>query len=344
MEIDDLEAMNINIRNLEGQVDNPEVQKRDPLLWQTILMLKAQVQKLNNAADVDKRKRELSEDRGRKRARTSAFAESGKRLRSRSRRRNPLVSRDESPEIIKDVRVDSFPDLVEQYSIEESGGGKGQTLLVAEELDGQANDSRKEHKRLIRVKHRALLQMARAVDSDMMLQDKPRKDQWASYSMRPSKIEEVEQQVPFVQNFMPEYLVTDIKKTGDLVYKVARDFETKIPIHMEDQPREKKVFTSSFEPADAALYPQVGLSEDTTRELVQGLGLTVWKKPNTVTIKEGILQDMAARARTSSHGTAMIEQLLRVIKVIGGQVKEEYESDSVEWLRAHITADADRCG
>jgi hypothetical protein len=111
------------------------------------------------------------------------------------------------------------------------------------------------------------------------------------------------------------------------------------PIKKSSFPTDQRIFTTSFLPADDKLFPQTRLSDESTRDLSAAIG-TKWTRPSTVSVKEEALQDFTARGRIAIQGTAMVEQLLRVVKVLAVQQKAECSSGSVGSNRCQVTCDS----
>ena len=234
--------------------------------------------------------------------------------------------------------MDKFKELVAQYQVSETGS----SLLVNEPLEQHASEGRKQERKALKIKHRALLQLAAAVDPSLILEDKESGESWSRPAHRPSRLEtHTEEELGFSRHFLPNYLLTDIAKTEELAFKVDRLSGFRTPISFYEQPKERPVYTSSFEPADNARFPQSRLSDQSTKRLAEKVGLTSWtpKSSGECRMPEKVVQDIAVRARTSSHGTALIEHLLRIIKVFTLDSRESSEKGSAAWTRAQMCSD-----
>jgi hypothetical protein len=121
--------------------------------------------------------------------------------------------------------------------------------------------------------------------------------------------------------------------------------DRRTPLDFKEFLKDEKVFSSSWLPADDKLFPQCHLSEESTTNLLKGVGRSDFKKPTEVEVTETQLQEFAARGRSSVQAVAMVQQLLCAMKVLALQQKKATKTESVGRKRVTLQCDMlDRVG
>ena len=98
--------------------------------------------------------------------------------------------------------------------------------------------------------------------------------------------------------------------------------DKRTPLKFTEFPKDDKVYASSWQPADDKLFPQCHLSDESTVKLWKDIGKSDFSKPGDITCTEAQVQDFAARGRSNVQAVAMVQQLLRVVKVLALQHKK----------------------
>ena len=252
------------------------------------------------------------------------------------RTRCPLCPRAEGEaEDILDIKIiqvappkwTEVRELLEKYQEIKVQECPESTAQVAEDVEGNASSDMREEKRKHRPRHRCLLFTCVAVDPNLMVLE-----EWEAGStaaLRPSSVGAISDHMPpLARHYLPEYTVLDIWNTGERAFVTDKKSGSTAPIKLSIFPTDQRIYTTSFQPADDKLFPQSRQSDKSTRDLSAALG-SKWTKPPTVSVKEEVLQDFTAWGRTTVQGTAMVEQLLWVVKVLAVQQKSQYQSGSI---------------
>jgi hypothetical protein len=291
----------------------------------------------------DSRGRQLSRDRecrrcrpsGSRKSRSTSITSRHVSVERRKERSKSCHSEDDQKDV--DINNQELMDIVENYDRSEYNS----LIFSNEPLPNDASEQKKKERLVLRARHRDMLKLTRAADKSVRLEEKQQEEQWARPSDRPSHLsdEEEEQRKPFLRLYLPKYVNQNITKTGELATKKSSEGKDRVPIELTQIPAKKKIFTSSFEPADAARFPQDRLSSDTARKLADKIGWKKWKKPSILKASEEQIQDWAAHGRTEIHGIAFVEQLLRVIKVLIRKSKDSAPDKSQQKSAAQIIMD-----
>jgi hypothetical protein len=232
-------------------------------------------------------------------------------------------------------------ELLERYQEIKVRDCPESTAQIAEEIEGNATSDKREEKRKLRAKHRCLLTTCAAVDPNLKVLEEQEAASFSTAASRPSSSvgATADPIPPLARHFLPAYTMLDIRNTGERAFVTDKKSGSTTPIKLSSFPTDQRIFTTSFQPADDKLFPQSRLSDESTRDLAAAIG-SKWTKPTSVSVKEDALQDFTARGRVAVQGTAMVEQLLRVVKVLAVQQKAECQSGSVESNRCQITCDS----
>jgi hypothetical protein len=254
------------------------------------------------------------------------------RSRSRSPRVKSVISTVSTPGQLDDS---DFQSLVVNYKIRETGS----IDQANEALAPDATDIKRKERSLLRKKHKAIMMLTKSVDKTLELEDVSRGLTWSKPSDRPVIDDDEDEEEPFIRNFLPQYLSQDIQKTEKAAFKKGTDGQSSVPIGLEALASTKKTYTSSFQPADDATFPQAQLSMDSIRPLLRTLGDKKWSKPKKVLVLESELQNWTAQGRTETHGIAMVEQLLRVVKHMLKKAKAVAKPGSMAWIQSQLGLD-----
>jgi uncharacterized protein YoaH (UPF0181 family) len=277
----------------------------------------------------------------------------GSRRRRRSRRR---PRKDEEPlEAIDIDAVSVQPDwetlsaIIAQYA----GATKGCTssedsVLLAEEISPQQSTEKVEERRKLREKHRMFLFAAQAVDSSLEACEDKVQGTWSSAATRPVSSMEGDGPAvlpPVCRTYLPQTLLQDIRMTGERAFRRDKTSDKRNPLKFTEYPKDDKVYTSSWLPADDKLFPQCHLSDESAGKLLDSVGGKKFVKPTDVTCTEVQVQEFAARGRSSVQAIAMAQQLLRVTKVLAVQHKKNTKSNTPNRDRVTMECDMlDRVG
>jgi hypothetical protein len=210
------------------------------------------------------------------------------------------------------------------------------SALVNEQLESNASSDKIERLRYQRNKHRRLLIACSSVDQNFQVIEMPKDNSWAQQKDMPSydKDQEVEPLPHVCRSYLSRYALKDIRATGKRAWKEDPSTRESAPIKLNDFPKDKKIFTSSFLTADDALFPQTRLSDESARKLCEKVSGKKWTRPKKMEVQEDFVQTLAARGRTS-----MKEQLLRLIKVLIIRQRANLEKDSEEFIATQVIAD-----
>jgi hypothetical protein len=127
--------------------------------------------------------------------------------------------------------------------------------------------------------------------------------------------------------------------TAERAVKRDKVSDRRTPLNFKEFPKDDKVFASSWQPADDKLFPQCYLSEESTVKLFKDIGKTGFSKPDQVECTETQMQDFAARGRSGVQAISMVQQLLRVTKVLALQQKKATKLESAGRKRITLQCD-----
>ena len=103
--------------------------------------------------------------------------------------------------------------------------------------------------------------------------------------------------------------------------------------------------TSSWLPADDKLFPQCHLSDESLTKLLESIGAKKFTRPSEITCTEIQVQEFAARGRSAVQAIGMVQQLLRVTKVLALQHKKGTKTNTPSRDRVTMECDMlDRVG
>jgi hypothetical protein len=196
------------------------------------------------------------------------------------------------------------------------------STCLAEDVGQHQADEKWEERRKLRTKHRLLLFACQAFDPSLEVCEDNVQGTWSSAATRPvSGVEGDSSKIlpPVCRNFLPQSLLQDIRMTAERAVKRDKVTDKKTPLDFKEFPKDEKVFSSSWQPADDKLFPQCHLSDESTIKLLKGVGKADFKKPGEVEVTESQLQEFTARGRSSVQAVAMVQQLLRATKVLALQ-------------------------
>jgi uncharacterized protein YoaH (UPF0181 family) len=171
---------------------------------------------------------------------------------------------------------------------------------------------------------------------------------WSSAATRP--VSSVEGDGPAAlpavcRNFLPQSLLQDIRCTGERSYRRDKTSDKRNPLKFTEYPKDNKVFTSSWLPADDKLFPQCHLSDESSIKLLASVGVKKFTKPAEITCTEVQVQEFAARGRSTVQAIGMVQQLLRVTKVLAVQHKKSTKANTPSRDRVTMECDMlDRVG
>jgi hypothetical protein len=275
----------------------------------------------------------------------------GSRRRRRSRERPRLDNEPREPidDDAKPVEPDwkAIEAVLAAYSSDATKVDQDSTHL-AEEVGQHQADEKWEERRKLRTKHRLLLFACQAFDPSLEVCEDNVQGTWSSAATRPvSGVEGDSSKIlpPVCRNFLPQSLLQDIRMTAERAVRRDKVSDRRTPLDFKEFPKDEKVYSSSWLPADDKLFPQCHLSDESTTKLLKGVGRTDFKKPTEVDVTETQLQDFTARGRSSVQAVAMVQQLLRAAKVLGLQQKKATKPGSVSRKRLTLQCDMlDRVG
>jgi hypothetical protein len=285
--------------------------------------------------------------------RTTSPDSKGSKRRRRSRKRprkdeEPLeaIDRDATP-----VQPDweSLTEVITQYA-EATRGSKSteDSALLAEEVSANQPDEKWTERRKLRERHRMFLFAAQAVDSSLEACEDRVQGTWSSAATRP--VSSVEGEGPTIlpavcRNFLPQSLLQDIRMTGERTFRKDKASDKRTPLKFTEYPKDDKVFTSSWLPADDKLFPQCHLSDESSIKLLDSIGAKKFVRPSEITCTEVQVQDFAARGRSTVQAVGMVQQLLRVTKVLALQHKKSTKANTPGRDRVSMECDMlDRVG
>jgi uncharacterized protein YoaH (UPF0181 family) len=277
----------------------------------------------------------------------------GSRRRRRSRKR---PRKDEDPlEAIDNDAVAVQPDwdaltkIIAQYATATKGCASSEdSTLLAEEISPLQSVDKVDERRRLRNKHRMFLFAAQAVDSSLEACEDKVQGTWSSAATRPVSSVEGEGPAalpPVCRNFLPQTLLQDIRMTGERAFKRDKTSDKRNPLKFTEYPKDDKVYTSSWLPADDKLFPQCHLSDESALKLLDSVGAKKFVKPSEVKCTEVQVQEFAARGRSSVQAIGMVQQLLRVTKVLAVQQKKGTKANTPSRDRVTMQCDMlDRVG
>jgi hypothetical protein len=266
------------------------------------------------------------------------------------RTRSPIRPRaeDEEEDILDIKTIQLAPpqytmvrELLERYQEIKVKDCPESTAQIAEEIEGNATSDKREEKRKLRAKHRCLLSTCAAVDPNLKVLEEQEAASFSTAASRPSSsVGATSDPIPpLARHYFPAYTMLDIRNTCERAFVTDKKSGSTTPIKLSTFPTDQRIYTTSFQPADDKLFPQSRLSDESTRDLAASIGCK-WTKPPSVSVREDAMQDFTARGRIAVQGTAMVEQLLRVVKVLAVQQKAECQSGSVGSNRCQLTCDS----
>ena len=77
--------------------------------------------------------------------------------------------------------------------------------------------------------------------------------------------------------------------TAERAVKRDKVSDRHTPLGFKEFPKDEKVFSSSWQPADDKLFPQCHLSDESTTKLLKGIGRSDFKKPDEVEVTESVI-------------------------------------------------------
>jgi hypothetical protein len=216
------------------------------------------------------------------------------------------------------------------------------SAYLAEEVGQHQADEKWDERRKLRNKHRLLLFACQAVDPSLEVCEDKVHGTWSSAATRPvSGVEGDTSKIlpPVCRNFLPQSLLQDIRMTAERAVKRDKVSDRRTPLGFKEFPKDDKVFASSWQPADDKLFPQCFLSEESTAKLLKDIGKPGFSKPDQVDCTETHMQDFAARGRSGVQAVSMVQQLLRVTKVLALQQKKATKLESAGRKRIILQCD-----
>jgi hypothetical protein len=98
-------------------------------------------------------------------------------------------------------------------------------------------------------------------------------------------------------------------------------------------------------PADDKLFPQAHLSDESVTHLHRDLAKQEYVKPTTVPVTETLLQEFAARGRSSIQASSLLQQLLRVLKTLAANQRKKARQGGATFKSSVLSCDViDRAG
>ena len=269
------------------------------------------------------------------------------RLPSTRRRKSRTRPRRED-EPLEPVDMDAVTQPTDWQKVEEciakyteTKDAEANSVLAAEEPTPSMSDDKIKERRQLRVKHRLLLYACQELDETMEVVEDPAATTWSSSSTRPVSSVDAEEVVlpPIVRNYLHPSILQDIRVTGERALTTNKASDKKTPLRLEQFPKDEKCFTTSWLPADDKLFPQAHLSDESTLKLHRDLAKGTYSKPSTVQVTETQLQEFAARGRSSVQASSLIQQLLRVLKVLATSRRRHARKDSKSMKSCMLSCD-----
>jgi hypothetical protein len=224
---------------------------------------------------------------------------------------------------------------------QETKDAEANSVLAAEEPTHSMSDDKIKERRQLRVKHRALLMTCQELDATMEIAEDPATTSWSSSSTRPvSSVEAAEVVLPpIARNYLHPSILQDIRVTGERAFSTNKQTTKKTPLRLDVLPKDERCFTTSWLPADDKLFPQAHLSDESVIRLHRDLAKQEYTKPATVSVAETVLQEFAARGRTSIQASSLLQQLLRVLRTLATNQRKKAHKDSNNMKSSVLSCD-----